>query len=75
MAQWANTAKMAEILGIHPKTLKKFKNKTTMFRERIHFRYAGLSTRTPIQWNPEATEKAFTNFRRIDPSQVETYGL
>lgn len=38
----------------------------------LHFRRGGLSTRAPLQWEPAATEAAFTSFRRIDPAQVET---
>lgn len=45
-----------------------------MFEEGIDYRFAGASTRAPLQWHLEATEQSFTHFKRIDPAEVETYG-
>ena len=73
-SQWIDTATMAAHLGVHPKTLKRLKNTTAMFEEGIDYRFAGASTRAPLQWHLEATEEAFTRFKRIDPAEVETYG-
>ena len=73
-SQWIDTAAMAAHLGVHPKTLKRLKNTTAMFEEGIDYRFAGASTRAPLQWHLETTEQSFTRFKRIDPSEVETYG-
>ena len=73
-SQWIDTATMAAHLGVHPKTLKRLKNTTAMFEEGIDYRFAGASTRAPLQWHLEATEQSFTHFKRIDPAEVETYG-
>ena len=73
-SQWIDTAAMAAHLGVHPKTLKRLKNTTAMFEEGIDYRFAGASTHAPLQWHLETTELSFTRFKRIDPSEVETYG-
>ncbi|WP_411876842.1 hypothetical protein [Vulcanococcus limneticus] len=65
---------MAQQLGIHPKTLLRLRRQPySPFREAEHFRHGGLSTRAPLQWQPLATEQAFTSFRRIDPAAVEAF--
>jgi hypothetical protein len=65
---------MADQLGLHPKTLLRLRRQSfSPFAEGLHFRRGGLSTRAPLQWEPVATEAAFTSFRRIDPAQVETF--
>ena len=86
-SQWIDTAAIAAHLGVHPKTLKRLKNTTAMFEEGIDYRFAGASTRAPLQWQYEVAvrsgstkwqyevaEKSFTHFKRIDPAEVETYG-
>jgi hypothetical protein len=71
---WVNTVEMAAFLGIHPKTLYRLKAiPNSPFKESVHFRRRGLTSRAPLQWSPELTEKAFTGFRRLDPAGVETF--
>ena len=62
-----------KILGISDKTLLSLKNHTTMFREGHDWRRKGASERSPLQWNVESTEQAFTNWKRPAPSTVETF--
>lgn len=71
---WIDTPAMAERLRVHPKTLLKLRRQPySPFVEGLHYRRGGLTTLAPLQWQPEATEAAFTGFRRIDPAQVETF--
>ena len=70
---WIDTARMKKILGISDKTLLSLKNHTTMFREGQNWRRKGVSARSPLQWNVESTEQAFTNWKRPAPSTVETF--
>ena len=70
---WVDTARMKKILGISDKTLLSLKNHTTMFREGQDWRRKGVSARSPLQWNIESTEQAFTNWKRPAPSTVETF--
>ena len=70
---WVDTARMKKILGISDKTLLSLKNHTTMFREGQDWRRKGISARSPLQWNVESTEQAFTNWKRPAPSTVETF--
>lgn len=73
-AQWIPTPEMADRLGIHPKTLLRLRRQSfAPFREGMHYRRGGMTTAAPLQWHPEATESAFTSFRRIDPAAVETF--
>ena len=70
---WVDTARMKQILGISDKTLLALKNHTTMFREGQDWRRKGASARSPLQWNSEAVEEAFTNWKRPAPNTVETF--
>ena len=70
---WVDTARMKKILGISDKTLLALKNNTTMFREGQDWRRKGASARSPLQWNQEAVERAFPNWKRPAPSTVETF--
>ena len=71
---WVDTAAMADRLGIHPKTLLRLrKQQHAPFAEGTHYRYGGLTTRAPLQWFPELTDQAFTDFRRVPVSAVETF--
>jgi hypothetical protein len=71
---WVNTAAMAERLGIHPKTLLRLrKQQLSPFQEGTHYRYGGLTTGAPLQWFPEVTDRAFTDFRRLPASAVESF--
>ena len=71
---WVDTAAMAERLGIHPKTLLRLRKEMhSPFQEGTHFRYGGLTTGAPLQWFPEQTDQAFTDFRRIPVSAVEAF--
>jgi hypothetical protein len=72
--QWVDTAAMAGVLGIHPKTLLALRrHPRSPFVEGREFRRAGISTKARFQWRIDLAEQAFTGFRRIDPSQVETF--
>ena len=54
---------MADLLGIHSKTLLRLRKKPfSPFREGIHYRYGGLTTGAPLQWFPEITNQAFTEY-------------
>lgn len=71
---WVDTAAMADRLGIHPKTLLRLrKQQHAPFAEGTHYRYGGLTTGAPLQWFPELTDQAFTDFRRVPVSAVETF--
>ena len=70
---WVDSARMKKILGISHKTLLSLKNHTTMFREGQDWRRKGVSARSPLQWNVESTEQAFTNWKRPAPSTVGTF--
>ena len=71
---WVDTAAMAERLGIHPKTLLRLrKQQLTPFVEGTHYRYGGLTTGAPLQWFPEQTDQAFTDFQRLPVSAIETF--
>jgi hypothetical protein len=71
---WVDTAAMANRLGIHPKTLLRLrKQQHAPFAEGTHYRYGGLTTGAPLQWFPELTDQAFTDFRRVPVSAVETF--
>ena len=70
---WISTEEMKHLLGISDKTLLALKNNTTMFREGQDWRRKGASVCSPLQWNQEAVERAFTNWKRPAPSTVETF--
>jgi hypothetical protein len=71
---WVDTAAMAERLGIHPKTLLRLRKQLrSPFQEGTHYRYGGLTTGAPLQWFPEPTDQAFTDFKRLPVSAVETF--
>lgn len=72
---WISTEEMAETIGIHPKTLLGLRRKDICpFEEGTHYRRKGATTKSPLQWQPEKTEQAFTSFKRADPAEIETYG-
>lgn len=71
---WLDTYEMALHLGIHPKTLLRLRAADfTPFREGLHYRRGGLTTRAPFQWHRDRCELAFTDFGRVDPSTVEAF--
>jgi hypothetical protein len=71
---WIETASMAGLLGIHLKTLLRLRRQSfSPFREGVHYRRAGLTTLAPLQWHVQATEEAFTCFRRMPAGRVETF--
>ena len=72
---WISTEEMAETIGIHPKTLLGLRRKDICpFEEGTHYRRKGATTKSPLQWQPEKTEQAFTSFKRADAAEIETYG-
>ena len=61
---------MAGRLDIHPKTLLRLRAEAfSPFREGVHFRHGGLTTRAPFQWHGDRCEEAFTKFGRVDPDR------
>lgn len=70
---WLSTKAMADVLGIHSQTLTKIRRDTSIFKRGRDFRTRGLSVNGPLQWHPINTDKAFTNGKRIDPKEVETF--
>jgi len=65
---------MAAHLGIHPKTLLELRRlKRSPFKEGRDFRWAGLTSTGRLQWNQDAAELAFTIFKRLPSSSVETF--
>ncbi len=72
--QWLDTAQMAGRLRIHPKTLLRLRGADfSPFREGVHYRRGGLTTRAPFQWHGVLCEEAFTTFGRVDPATVEAF--
>lgn len=72
--QWLTTAAMAARLGIHPKTLLRLRSACfSPFHEGVHYRRGGLTTKAPFQWHGDLSEKAFTDFNRVDPASVEAF--
>jgi hypothetical protein len=72
--QWLTTAQMAGRLGIHPKTLLRLRGSgLSPFREGVHYRRGGLTTKAPFQWHGDRSEEAFTQFGRVDPAAVEAF--
>lgn len=60
---FVKTQEMADLLGIHSKTLLRLRKKPfSPFKEGIHYRYGGLTTGAPLQWFPEITNQAFTEY-------------
>lgn len=71
---WLDTAQMASRLRIHPKTLLRLRGADfSPFREGVHYRRGGLTTRAPFQWHGVLCEEAFTTFGRVDPATVEAF--
>ncbi len=71
---WLSSARMADHLGIHTKTLLKLRRiQRSPFREGAHYRWAGLTTAGTLQWNPAPTEQAFTTFKRLPSGSFETF--
>jgi len=70
--QWVDHKTLAEHLGIHPQTAHKIRR--AAFKEGVHFRRTGLTSRGPLQYDLTKAEEAFTNFRRVPSSEVETFG-
>ena len=72
--QWLDTAEMAGRLRIHPKTLLRLRAALfSPFREGVHYRRGGLTTRAPFQWHGDLCEQAFTEFGRVDPASIEAF--
>ena len=68
-----STLQMAEALGISLKLLLKLrKAEPSPFTAGEHYRFQGITTAAPVRWFPEATDRAFSAFTRVDPSTIET---
>lgn len=70
--QWVDHKTLAKHLGIHPQTAHKIRR--AAFKEGVHFRRTGLTTRGPLQYDLIKAEEAFTSFCRVTSSEVETFG-
>jgi hypothetical protein len=72
--QWLSTGEMAGRVRIHPKTLLRLRASLfSPFREGVHYRRGGLTTRAPFQWRGDLSEQAFTEFGRVDPASIEAF--
>ena len=72
--QWLDTAQMVGRLRIHPKTLLRLRAAIfAPFREGVHYRRGGLTTRAPFQWHGDLCEQVFTEFGRVDPASIEAF--
>ena len=69
--QWVDHKTLAEHLGIHPQTAHKIRR--AAFKEGVHFRRTGLTTRGPLQYDLAKAEEAFTRFRRMPAAEVEAF--
>lgn len=69
--QWVDHKTLAEHLGIHPQTAHKIRR--AAFKEGVHYRRTGLTTRGPLQYDLVKAEEAFTRFRRMPATEVETF--
>jgi len=69
--QWVDHKTLSEHLGIHPQTAHKIRR--AAFKEGVHFRRTGLTTRGPLQYDLVKAEVAFTRFRRLPAAEVETF--
>ena len=64
---------MAKALHISHKLLLKLRHmENSPFVAGVHYRFQGITTAAPIRWFPVETDAAFTNFVRVDASDVET---
>ena len=71
---WVPSAAMAEVLGIHPQTLRKLRrHQITPFKEGRDYRWVGLSTSSTLQWHVHSASQAFTDFRRMPAEALDTY--
>ena len=70
---WLTSVGMAQQLGINHQHLLAIRRKSTIFKQGRDYRFKGLASRGPIQWNAEATEKTFTSYKRVAPQEVETF--
>ena len=68
---WVDHKTLAGHLGIHPQTAHKIRR--AAFKEGVHFRRTGLTTRGPLQYDLVKAEEAFTRFRRMPAAEVETF--
>lgn len=65
---------MAELLGIHPQTLRKLRrHQLSPFQEGRDFRWVGLTTGSHLQWQVDQTLCTFTDFRRMPADEVESF--
>jgi len=72
--QWLSTGQMAGRVRVHPKTLLRLRAAPfSPFREGVHYRRGGLTTRAPFQWHGDLCEQAFTEFGRVDPASIEAF--
>jgi hypothetical protein len=69
--KWVDHKTLAEHLGIHPQTAHKIRR--AAFKEGVHYRRTGLTTRGPLQYDLVKAEEAFTRFRRMPAVEVETF--
>ena len=71
---WVPSAAMAQVLGIHPQTLRKLRrHQITPFKEGRDYRWVGLSTSSTLQWHVHSASQAFTDFRRMPAKEIETF--
>ncbi len=68
-----STPNMAKALLISSKMLLRLrKMENGPFVEGRDYRFAGITIAAPVQWFPAETDAAFSNWKRIDPVNIET---
>ena len=68
-----STPNMAKSLGISNKMLLRLRKiEGGPFQEGRDYRFAGMTKAAPVQWFPNETDQAFSNWERIDPNSIET---
>ncbi len=71
---WVPSALMAELLGIHPQTLRKLRrHQLSPFQEGKDYRWVGLTTAGHLQWQVDQTMSTFTDFRRMPADEIEQF--
>lgn len=67
------TEEMSQALGISQRTLRELRlQKSSPFALGRHYRFRGITPKAPLQWFPEETDKAFTEFQAERWNLLET---
>lgn len=67
------TEEMSRALGISQRTLRELRLQTNSpFTLGRHYRFRGTTPKAPLQWFPEETDNAFTEFQAERWKLIET---